>query len=165
VGRPRSKNLTLSPLSQACRDLRRAAGRTQAQFAGDMGVSLPTIQRWEQNFPPSGATLVKLRQTSEALLQNCSVDVRPLLLQTDQVFYAALVDEFPVYRMGLVADIMVSLGEVRSFVSSVICDESIDARYRQGASLVADELLHIQHCVSLFDPIRNALLTEGSENE
>lgn len=49
----------------AVRNLRDSLELTQTQFAQELGMSLPTIQRWEGVVPPAGEALVALAQLAE----------------------------------------------------------------------------------------------------
>jgi transcriptional regulator with XRE-family HTH domain len=53
-------------LSQAVRDLRKALGATQQEFALRVPTAVRTIARWENGHPPHGKALVRLAQLAEA---------------------------------------------------------------------------------------------------
>jgi transcriptional regulator with XRE-family HTH domain len=52
-------------VSQAVISLRRRRGETQTEFGRKLGVSLPTIQRWESVASPSGACLLHVMRLAD----------------------------------------------------------------------------------------------------
>jgi transcriptional regulator with XRE-family HTH domain len=56
----------LDPLIATVRKLRKALGDTQPQFAERLGLSMPTVVRYEHNRRPRGKALVTLEQTAAA---------------------------------------------------------------------------------------------------
>jgi len=57
--------------SQQIRAIRKATGLTQEQFAAKLGVTFPTVNRWEnQKTIPSPLALQKLEKLRKELIRN-----------------------------------------------------------------------------------------------
>jgi len=153
--RPRTKTKDLSQISKACRRLREITGRTQREFAKDLQVSLPTIQRWETNSPPSGQSLRRLRIAGSLFLERvsqapeCDEKLRDDLLEIDDQLYGALVDEYPAYKSSLVASISGKILQIETFLAEIITDSDMT---RSAIATRAEALL------PLFEDIRPWLL-------
>lgn len=66
-----------SKLSLTVRKLRNALGKTQAEFADQVGTTQRTVARWESEVPPSGTALAKLALIAAlAGLEECAVVFR-----------------------------------------------------------------------------------------
>ncbi len=59
------KLLLPADVRKAVRELRTAFGQTQTEFAGTVGRSLPTIQRWETLVEPKGNALLRLAKIAQ----------------------------------------------------------------------------------------------------
>ena len=65
------------------RTIRKATGLTQEQFAAKLGVTFPTVNRWEnQRTVPSPLALQKLEQLRNELAKK-GVEIEPIAVETE----------------------------------------------------------------------------------
>jgi transcriptional regulator with XRE-family HTH domain len=152
--RPRSKTTNPSRLSQAVVKLRRALGLTQHRLAALLGVSPPAIGRYETDRSPSGAVLTNLRKLAreQCLKHPDDDDLRDL----DDVFYSAMVDEFPVYRHALTMGLQAIAGELLADI--IRLSRASDSREtRTTLEVMTDRVSEVQRFAEILNPLNSRL--------
>jgi transcriptional regulator with XRE-family HTH domain len=152
--RPRTRTDEPSRLSGAVTRLRKALGQTQQQFAQTLGTAVTTIARYETSRNPSGTVLVRLKNLARAAG----------LEDLDNIFYSALLNEFPAYRVGLMSTLMVESGKCEDILFSMSQAPSTPVAARQGLNLALDHLREIDRLVKMLEPI-GVTLPDGARTE
>jgi transcriptional regulator with XRE-family HTH domain len=151
--RPRTKTVKPGRLCVAVTELRKVLKLTQQQLAQALKTSITTIARYESGRTPNGKILVRLRELSLEQLKRDPDNGELEIL--DRVFYGALVDESPLYRLQLANAISRAAGLLREPVMGILDDDPTilaDTRKRLGKVLEhADE---IEQLAGLLDPVR-----------
>lgn len=169
---PRHKNSTPTRLSDAVAALRKRMGLTQPQFAALLKVTLVTVARWETTRPPSGDTLIVLRRLSSKLVElfrkspaHDNATEERALLDIDDTFYSALVQEFPFYRFGLVVSIKSELNSVRMNLLNAAVSESTPPGLKALLDGSDKALQCIDEMVTLFNPLIPVTPTKGTAED
>lgn len=140
--RPRSKTVKVSLLCTAIKDLREALGQTQQQFAQTLGTAVTTIARYETGRNPTGQILIRLKDLAREHKQE----------NLDDVFYTALVQEFPSYRTAL------SVTIASRFIKSLLALEDIriavSRKLRPRLEEVMADLWEGHQEARLLDPVK-----------
>lgn len=165
--RPRTRKEQPSRLSNAVTRLRQALGQTQQQFAKTLGVGIATVARYETSRNPGGPALVRLRDFTRFLTGKVAdnrPDMQHELFDLDDIFYSALVNEFPLYRGGLALTLMGHTSECRQILGGILESQSTPAELHPKLQEVINILEEAHRQVSLFDPMK-VTLPEGATAE
>lgn len=141
TGKPRVYSENVTAISNAVLRLRRALDLTQRQFAERVGVSVPTVARWETLDAPSGDGLKRLYGVAiEAEREGIDYDRR--------ILYSALVQEEPIFRRDLVVFVKRHLSDALSLAMDG--NKPAEDRVVEMGNAVAEAY----RLVELFDPDR-----------
>ena len=165
--RPRTRKEEPSRLSAAVTQLRQALGQTQQQFAQTLGTAVTSIARYETSRNPSGPILVRLKDLTRHLMGYVAdnrPELRRELCDLDDIFYSALVNEFPACRMGLVASLIGESAQCRDILLEMFLAGSTPADLRPKLQRALDHLQEVNRQIHILDPM-SATLPEHATAE
>ena len=165
--RPRTRKEPPSRLSAAVTQLRQALGQTQQQFAQTLGTAVTSIARYETSRNPSGPILVRLKDLTRHLMGYVADDrpeVRRKLCDLEDIFYSALVNEFPTYRLGLVSTLTGESAQCREILVEMLLSESTPLNLRPKLQEAVDHLHELNRQIHMLDPM-SATLPEHATAE
>ncbi|MEK7993431.1 MAG: helix-turn-helix transcriptional regulator [Planctomycetota bacterium] len=147
--RPRTKSKETTKLSIAVRQLRRACGQTQREFAATLGVTPVTVARWETTRQPGGQVLVKLKNLAS----------ERGLGELEDVFFSAGLNEFAGYRLGLSTTLQHEAMQCIEMAIQMATDASIPPQFAPKVQAMLEVLQDIWDHAGLLNPIHASLVS------